>query len=415
MKTSVPFLKMLSYPSLVIILLFLSFTVKAQTYTTIANGAWSNAATWQGGTIPPVDGKITAGMVINIKHRVSYTAANIDNEGIINISNTGKASPRLIIANGIDITNKTGGQVIINDAELRQYRFTNRKQSGTTQTGNFKNDGGLVDVRNSYVEIAEDWTNENGGKAFFKNSSLAIGKNYDLKNNSIDTLLYTSVSVGFHGTGDFTVDGINAVAYYNNLRVQVASVEGNFSLKSGTVNGTIDYITLKNHLTNTISTDKIKADNNLVTTGIRLNSYCVAASTNYEPNGKFIGTQTLTNSLNYFPAKLFASASSSSMNMTDAPILVSGTDLQVGAKYQYEGIAPGIDAFVTIDSLVNGATILNLDDNVAGSGFTEGFQPQITSGPFIGDSYVKLKFDYFVAGTSEPAEVSRSNIDCFGY
>lgn len=93
MKTSIPFLKMLSYPSLVIILLFLSFTVKAQTYTTIANGAWSNAATWQGGTIPPVDGKITAGMVINIKHRVSYTAANIDNEGIINISNTGKASP----------------------------------------------------------------------------------------------------------------------------------------------------------------------------------------------------------------------------------------------------------------------------------------------------------------------------------
>ncbi len=78
----------------------------------------------------------------------------------------------------------------------------------------------------------------------------------------------------------------------------------------------------------------------------------------------------------------------------------------MGAKYQYESIAPGIDAFVTIDSLVNGAIITNLDDNVAGSGFTEGFQPQITSGAFIGDSYVKLKFEYFISGTSEPAEIA---------
>jgi hypothetical protein len=47
-----------------------------------------------------------------------------------------------------------------------------------------------------------------------------------------------------------------------------------------------------------------------------------------------------------------------------------------------------------------------LDDNANGSGFTEGFQPQITSGAVIGESYAKLKFEYFVSGTTDTASVA---------
>ncbi len=406
MKTQAPIRYNLNYLLLVIVFLFLNLLVKAQTYTSIKNGSWSNVATWQGGIVPPVNGNITAGMVINIKHRVSYSGININNEGIFNISNPNGPSPRLLILSGVNFTNNVGGKIIILDAEMRQYRFSGGKEFGTPQTGDFINNGGTLDIRNSYVEIAKNWSNRGGGKAFFRNSSLAIGGNYDLNNNSRDTLLYTSVSIGMHGTGDFTVDGANAIAIYNTIRVQVASTSGNFQLKSGIVSGSIDHITLKNHVTGLYSVAKITANNSIVTAGIVLNSYRAPSTLSYEPNGKFTGTQTLTTTLNCFPAKLFASASSSSMNMTEAPVLVAGTNLQAGAKYQYESIAPGIDAFVTIDSLVNGATINMLDDNADGSGFTEGFQPQITSGAVIGQSYVKLKFEYFVSGTNEAATVS---------
>lgn len=391
---------------LVLFVIILNFSGKAQTFTSIKNGSWSSASTWQGGAIPPVNGSIIAGMVINIKHRVSYSGSNINNEGIINISNANGPSPRLMISSGINVTNKTGGQIFILDAEMRQFRFVGGKEFGIPQSGNFKNDGGYLKVNNSFVEFAEDWSNEGGGRTYFRNSSLAIGKKYDLKNNSRDTILYSSISVGIQGSGDFTVDGSNAIAIYNTIRVQVASSNGKFNLKSGIVSGSIDHISLRNHVTGLYSSDKIVADNSIVTAGIVLNTYRAPSALSFEPNGKFTGTQTLNNSLKYFPAKLFASASSASMNMTDAPVLVAGTDLQVGAKYQYEGIAPGIDAFVTIESMVNGATISMLDDNANGSGFTEGFQPQITSGAVIGESYVKLKFEYFVSGTNEPATVS---------
>lgn len=406
MKTAVPFTNIFSKLLLIIFVFTLSVSVNAQTYTSIRNGAWNNAATWQGGVIPPVNGSIITGMVINIKHRVSYSGSSINNEGIINISNPNGPSPRLLISSGINILNKPGGQIFVLDAEMRQFRFIGGKEFGIPQTGSFKNDGGYLKVNNSFIEFAEDWSNEGGGKTYFRNSSLAIGKNYDLKNNSKDTILYTSISIGMHGTGDFRVDGGNAIAIYNTIRVQVASLSGKFELKNGIVTGSIDHISLRNHVTGLYSIDKIIADNSVVTAGIVLNTYRAPSALSYEPNGKFIGTQTLNNSLKYFPAKLFASASSASMNMTEAPVLVSGTNLQVGAKYQYEGIAPGIDAFVTIDSLVNGAVITMLDDNANGSGFTEGFQPQITSGAVIGESYVKLKFEYFVSGTSDTASVS---------
>jgi Secretion system C-terminal sorting domain len=391
---------------LILFLSALSVSVNAQTYNSIKNGAWNNAATWEGGVIPPVNGSIIAGMQINIKHRVSYSGSNINNEGIINISNPNGPSPRLLISSGINLTNKSGGTIIILDAEMRQYRFIGGKESGLPQSGNFKNDGGTLKVNNSFVEFAEDWSNEGGGTSYFRNSSLAIGKNYDLKNYSKDTILFSSISVGMLGSGDFTVDGGSALAIYNALRVQVASPGGKFNLKSGIVSGSIDHVSLLNHVTGLYSVDKIIADNSIITAGIVLNSYRAPSALSFVPNGKFTGTKTLNNALKYFPAKLLASASSSAMNMTEQPVLVSGTPLQVGAKYQYDGIAPGIDAYVTIDSLVNGAVINNLDDNANGSGFTEGFQPQITSGAVIGESYVKLKFEYFVSGTNDTASVS---------
>lgn len=404
MKTTVPLTKFFNQLMLIVFVLALCVSVKGQTYTSIKNGAWNNASTWQGGIIPPVDGNILAGMVINVKHRVSYSGININNSGTINITNPGGPSPRLSVASGITITNNTGGIFTINNGEYKQSRFVGGLQVGIPQTGSFINAGGLLDVRNSFMEVAENLVNQNMGIRFIHNTSIATGKDFKLSSNSFDTLRYSSFSVGLHGSGDFSTTGGSVL--FQSVRIQVASPAGVFKINGSYANGDIDIITLKNHVTNLVGTGTITVSNSVVTSGLNLDAYCASSPAMYFPNGKVSGTQTASCSQNYFPAKLFASPSSSSMNMTETPVLVSGTNLQAGAKYQYESIVPGIDAFVTIDSLVNGATINNLDDNANGSGFTEGFQPQITSGAVIGESYVKLKFEYFISGTDVYATIS---------
>ncbi|MEQ1675497.1 MAG: T9SS type A sorting domain-containing protein [Chitinophagaceae bacterium] len=65
----------------------------------------------------------------------------------------------------------------------------------------------------------------------------------------------------------------------------------------------------------------------------------------------------------------------------------ASTDLKVGAKYLFENVESNVDAIVTIDSLINGATINKIDDNSNGTGYKEAFQPAIQSGNVVGMSY----------------------------
>jgi len=397
MRTNVPVKKSINSITIALVCLLTAAAAKAQTYTTIANGAWSSAATWQGGTIPNAT-NITATTVINIKHVVTYSGGNISNSGIIRIANSTGVSPRLVVAAAINITNNLTGKIYVTDGELRQYRFAGGGESGVSQTGDFKNSGGYVAITNSFVEIARTWTNELAGVVVFRNSSLAIGDQYNLAVTAIDTLEYTSVSVGMRGIGDFSINGLNA--NYKALRVEIASTSGKFDLNSGIVDGTIEYVTLKNHVTGIYSNGRINASPVLVTTGLTLNAYCINIPTDYQPNGKISGAQVATCGFNYFPAGLYWGATLSAMNYTTTPALVSGTNLQVGATYKYEGVAPGIDAIVKIDSLVGGATVTKIDDNTGGLGYAEGFQPEVQSGSLVGASYAVFTVSYKLTGTN---------------
>ena len=288
MKTNLPLWRSCRN-HLILILILAGFTTNAQTYTTIANGPWSSASTWQGGLIPNAN-NITATMVINIKHVVTYSGSDINNAGTIKLTNSGGLAPRLIVGGGINITNNLTGKIYITDAELRQYRFVGGGETGTSQTGVFTNNGGYIAVTNSFVEIARNWSNQLAGVVVFRNSSLELGDAYDLKTSAIDTLEYSAVSVGMRGTGGFTSNGLSA--YFNGLRVEIASTSGTFELKGGIQNGKIDYVTLKNHVTSAYSTGMILIDPVISTSGLSLNSYCIANVSNYQPNGKVTGTQT---------------------------------------------------------------------------------------------------------------------------
>jgi Secretion system C-terminal sorting domain len=411
MKTLITQSKKLNGVLLVVMALFVSLNIKAQTYTTIANGAWTSSSTWSGGNVPPTNGTITSGMVINIKHMVTYSSSSISNSGTINISNPGGIAPGLQVASGINITNNSTGVINVTGAELRQYRFSGGGESGTAQTGSFTNNGGKVYITNSFVEIAQNWTNQSGGKVVFNNSSMEIGQAYNLYNSSTDSISTTSISVGMQGSGNFSVSGSSANAYYDSLRVEVASTSGSFTLQGGTINGSIDFITLKNHVTGTSSIGQITAANGIHTSGITLNSYCVPLPTSYVPNGNFSGSQTENCSLSYFPAALMSSTSAVKLNYSTDPTLKSGTALKVGAVYRYENVKPGMDAVVTIDSLVNGIVINTIDDNTGqNGGYLEAFQPIMTSGSSTGYSYAVFTFNFVVTGTSTALTVDTADV-----
>lgn len=93
--------------------------------------------------------------------------------------------------------------------------------------------------------------------------------------------------------------------------------------------------------------------------------------------------------------------------------LVSGTDKKEGAKYRFNNVRRGVDAFVTITK-IDKVTLTQLDGP---SGFDEAFQPYIKC-PAKTKGYVEFRFDFLIAGTDLPAlmlEVPVTAIDIDGY
>jgi len=72
---------------------------------------------------------------------------------------------------------------------------------------------------------------------------------------------------------------------------------------------------------------------------------------------------------------------------------ISGTPLQKGAIYKFPGVTTGVDAFVTIQDLLNGATVTNIDQ-FGGVGYDGGFQPIVSSVAGSADSYAKFLIEF---------------------
>jgi hypothetical protein len=82
-----------------------------------------------------------------------------------------------------------------------------------------------------------------------------------------------------------------------------------------------------------------------------------------------------------------------------SPVLISGTDGQVGAMYNFADVAPGLDAHIEITGLSGGATLFNIDDT-AGVGYYDAFQPYVGAGA-NDTSYLDWKITFKKGGTDE--------------
>lgn len=99
-----------------------------------------------------------------------------------------------------------------------------------------------------------------------------------------------------------------------------------------------------------------------------------------------------------------------------SPVLVSGTDRQVGAVYRYANVTLGVDALVEIRDFTNGASI-NVFDNDAGgaaNGIVDYFQPELNATG--NESSAGFRITFVTAGTSTPVQldIAASAIDVDG-
>jgi hypothetical protein len=75
------------------------------------------------------------------------------------------------------------------------------------------------------------------------------------------------------------------------------------------------------------------------------------------------------------------------------------SDLKQGAVYLFEDVFTGVDARLKIDSLVNGAKVLKIDDNSNGLGYADALQPEVQSGNVIGRSYAVFSITFYKEGS----------------
>ena len=76
------------------------------------------------------------------------------------------------------------------------------------------------------------------------------------------------------------------------------------------------------------------------------------------------------------------------------PVLVSGVDGEVNARYKFPSVIAGVDAIVKITGKINGATLTSIDDTTFG--YKEAWQPVVRTPEDQGaiESYVKFKIDF---------------------
>ena len=76
------------------------------------------------------------------------------------------------------------------------------------------------------------------------------------------------------------------------------------------------------------------------------------------------------------------------------PVLVSGTNGAINAKYKFASVVTGVDAIVTITDIVGGASLTSIDDNTFG--YSQAWQPVVKTPLSMGaiESYVKFKMDF---------------------
>jgi hypothetical protein len=92
------------------------------------------------------------------------------------------------------------------------------------------------------------------------------------------------------------------------------------------------------------------------------------------------------------------------------PVLVSGTPGNVGAIYKFPFVTPTADAYISIDSIVGGASLINID--ITTTGYQHAWQPVVDgpSSPMGHQYYIRWSVNFKTAGTNNPTGIPCLNL-----
>src|ERR1017187_2777855 len=96
------------------------------------------------------------------------------------------------------------------------------------------------------------------------------------------------------------------------------------------------------------------------------------------------------------------------------PQLVSGINGTVGATYKFANVTTGVDAFIRIEEINNGAILVNIDDSTVG--YYDAWQPTVGGPDAAGSSYIKWDIEFKTSAGSvySFAKVDAAAIDVDG-
>lgn len=80
------------------------------------------------------------------------------------------------------------------------------------------------------------------------------------------------------------------------------------------------------------------------------------------------------------------------------PVLVAGIDGQIGATYKFSNVNPNLDAYITIENIVGGAVLRDID-NIT-TGYYDAWQPTVGGPGTFGSSYIKWNVTFDSAGAT---------------
>jgi len=90
------------------------------------------------------------------------------------------------------------------------------------------------------------------------------------------------------------------------------------------------------------------------------------------------------------------------------PVLISGSDKQLGAVYIFSNVKTGVDARMTISYISPGVVVNELD---GASGYPEALQPTLIVEPFT-SGYMEMQIEFLYAGTINPFLQTEVPVTC---
>jgi hypothetical protein len=116
-----------------------------------------------------------------------------------------------------------------------------------------------------------------------------------------------------------------------------------------------------------------------------------------EPGGKLFFSIITVFIVGFFTTESYSQCNTPTLKF-HSPVLLSGTDREVGAIYLFAEVIPGVDAHIEIAGIYGGATLYNIDDST-GVGYYDAFQPYV--GAAANDtSYLDWKITFKIGGTN---------------